>query len=62
MFGLIKNLVGMLSQLNLNTLTFRLIDRYQEVLYMSLPAELRSPRKGLINQKQRSKMFFMVSC
>ena len=62
MFGLIKNLVGMLSQLSLNTLTFRLIDRYQEVLYMSLPAELRSPRKGLINQKQRSKMFFMVSC
>ena len=62
MFGLIKNLVGMLSQLSLNTLIFRLIDRYQEVSYMSLPVELRSPRKGLIHQKQRSKMFFMVSC
>ena len=31
--------------------------------YISLPVELRSPRKGLINtKKQRSKMFFMVSC
>ena len=29
--------------------------------YISLPAELRSPKKGLINIK-RPKMFFMVSC
>ena len=33
MFGLIKDLAGMLDQLSLNTLlTFQLIDRYQEVL------------------------------
>ena len=32
MFGLINNLAGMLNQLSLNTLTFRLIDHYQEVL------------------------------
>ena len=35
--------------------------------YIRLPVELKSPRKGLIMltnqyQKQRSKMFFMVSC
>ena len=30
--------------------------------YMDLPVELKSPRKGLINIKKRSKMFFMVSC
>ena len=60
--GLMKDMTELMNQLSLNTLTFRLIDRYQEVLYMSLPAELRSPRKGLIYQKQRSKMFFMVSC
>ena len=32
MFGLINDMTGMLNQLNLNTLTFRLIDHYQEVL------------------------------
>ena len=31
MFELIMDLVGMLNQLNLNTLTFQLIDHYQEV-------------------------------
>ena len=31
MFGLIKDLAGMLNQSSLNTLTFRLIDHYQEV-------------------------------
>ena len=31
--------------------------------YMDLPVELRSPRKGLINIKNKDKkMFFMVSC
>ena len=30
--------------------------------YMDLPVELKSLRKGLINIKQRSKMFFMVPC
>ena len=32
MFGLIKDLAGMLNQLSLDTLTFQLIDHYQEVL------------------------------
>ena len=32
MFGLMIDLAGMLDQLSLNTLTFRLIDHYQEVL------------------------------
>ena len=32
MFGLIKDLAGLLSQLSLNALTFPLIDRYQEAL------------------------------
>ena len=30
--GLIKNLVGLLNQSSLNTLTFQLIDHYQDVL------------------------------
>ena len=31
--------------------------------YMDLPVELRSPRKGLINIKNKEKkMFFMVPC
>ena len=32
MFGLIKDLAGMLNQLSLDTLMFELIDRYQEVV------------------------------
>ena len=32
MFGLIKDLAGMLNQLSLDTLIFELIDRYQEVV------------------------------
>ena len=32
MFGLIKDLAGLLNQSSLNILTFRLIDLYQEVL------------------------------
>ena len=31
MFGLIMDLAGMLNQSSLNTLTFQLKDRYQEV-------------------------------
>ena len=32
--------------------------------YMDLPVELKSPRKGLINNKNKDKkkMFFMVLC
>ena len=32
MFGLIKDLTGLLNQLSLNTLIFQLLDHYQEVL------------------------------
>ena len=32
MFRLIMDLVGMLNELSFNTLTFQLIDHYQEVL------------------------------
>ena len=32
MFGLMKDLAGLFNQSSLNTLTFQLIDRYQEVL------------------------------
>ena len=39
MFGLIKDLAGMLNQLSLNTLKFQLIER--------------SPRKGLTNSKNK---------
>ena len=30
--GLIKDLTGLLNQLSLNTLTFQIIDRYQEII------------------------------
>ena len=30
--------------------------------YIDLPVELKSPRKGLINFKRRTKKVFMVSC
>ena len=30
--------------------------------YIDLPVELKSPRKGLINFKKRTKKVFMVSC
>ena len=58
MFGLMKDLAGMLNQSSLNTLTFQLIDHYQEV-----PVKLRSPKKGPINikKKKRLKVFFVVS-
>ena len=35
MFGLIKDLGGMLNQLSLNTLTFQVIDHYQEVFILT---------------------------
>ena len=35
MFGLIKDLAERFNQLSLNTLTFRLKDRYQEVLILT---------------------------
>ena len=44
----------------MNISTCRLLS---ESSYMDLPIELRSPRKGLINIKNKDeKCFFMVSC
>ena len=57
MFGLIKDLAGMLNQLSLNTLTFQFIDLYQEVL--DLPVELKSPKQGLINIKNKDEKCFL---
>ena len=57
MFGLIKDLAGMLNQLSLNTLIFQLIDHCQEVL--EIPVEVRSPRKGLINIKNKDQKCFL---
>ena len=52
MFGLIKDLAGMLNQSSLNTLTL------SGSSYMDLPVELRSPRKGLINIKNKDQKCF----
>ena len=30
--------------------------------YVDLPVELKSPKKGLINIKNKDEVFFMVSC
>ena len=62
MFGLIMDLAGMLNQLSLNTLTFRLTDLYQEVLYRLTCCIKASRKRSNKRQKQRSKMFFTVSC
>ena len=59
MFGLIKDLAEMLNQLSLNTLTFALIYLLSESSYMNLPDELRSPRKGLINIKNKDKKYIL---
>ena len=49
----------MLNQLSLNTLTFELIYLLSESCYMDLPVELRSPRKGLINIKNKDQKCFL---
>ena len=46
-----KDLARLLNQSNLNTLTFQLINLYQEVL--SLPEKLKNPQKGLLNIKNK---------
>ena len=48
----------MLNQLSLNTLSFGLIDLYHEVVIW-LPVVLRSPRKGLINIKNKDQKCFL---
>ena len=59
MLALIMDLVEMLNQLSLKTLIFQLIDHYQEVFCVDLPVELRSPRKGIINIKNKDKKCFL---
>ena len=43
----------------INISTYRPLSRS---FYMDLPVELRGPRKGLINIKNKDQSFFMVSC
>ena len=53
MFGLIiKDLAVMLNQLYINNSTYRALSGSS---YMDLPVELKSPRKGLINIKNKAK-------
>ena len=54
MFGLMKDLAGLLNQLSLNASIFPLRDHYQEVLTYPY----RSKKRINQHQKQRSKMFF----
>ena len=57
MFGLIKDLSGMLNQLSLNTLTFQLVDHYPEVLYELTSWIKKSKKRTNQHQKHRYKMF-----
>ena len=50
---LMKDLVGLLNQLSLSTLIFQLTSSSGSS-YISLPQELRNPRKGLINIKSNA--------
>ena len=59
MLGLMKDLVGLLNQLSFSTLTFQLIDLYQEVLIYNY-IELKHPRIGLINIKNKIIFFYGV--
>ena len=47
----------MLNQLSLDTLTFQLRKPLSGSFYMDLPVELRNPRKGLINIKNKDNYF-----
>ena len=54
------DLVGILNELSLNTLIFQYLT-YRALSgssYMDLPVELRSPRKGLINIKNKDQKCF----
>ena len=63
MFRLIQDLAEVFDHLSLNTLTFRLLDHSFRPLsgssYVDLPIELRSPRKGLINIKNKDQKCFL---
>ena len=59
MLGLIKDLVGLLNRLNRNTLILRLIGHSVESSYIDLPIELRGPKKGLLNIKNKDQKCFL---
>ena len=61
MFRLTMGLAGMLNQLSLNTLNISTYRPLSRSFYMDLPVELRSPRKGLINIKNKDKKCFSWS-
>ena len=52
------DLAWILNQLSLNTLTFQLSRPLSGRFYLDLPVELRSPRKGLINIKNKDQKCF----
>ena len=62
MFGLLKDLAGLLNQSSLNISTDYInISTYRPLSgssYTSLPIELKSPRKGLINIKNKDQKCF----
>ena len=62
MLGLIKNLVGYLSQLSHNTLIFQFIEPLVGSSYIDLPIELKHPRKGLINIKNNDDQKCFLWC
>ena len=53
------DLAGLLNPLTLNTLIFPLIDLYQEVVRWTYLLNLRSPRKELINIKNKDQKCFL---
>ena len=63
MFGLLKDLAGLLNQSSLNISTDYInISTYRPLSgssYTSLPIELKSPRKGLINIKNKDQKCFL---
>ena len=56
--GLRKDLAGLLNQLILTTLTLQVID-LSGSSYVKLPDKLRSPRKGLLNIKNKDQKYFL---
>ena len=58
MFGLIMDVAGMLNQLRLNNYYFNLQTVIRK-FFMDLPVELRNPRNGLINIKNKNKKGFL---
>ena len=58
MFGLMKDLAGLLNQSSLNTLTFQLRP-LSGSSYINLPEELNNLTKGLIIIKSKDQQWFL---